>query len=59
MNHGQEQFEAFWRKTQEIHRFGRPDRQDPINRDDILNLKIALAIDVDVLDFLADQHIFS
>lgn len=37
---------------------GRPLRNEPINLDDILNLKIALALSKDVLDFLQDHHIF-
>ena len=35
-----------------------PDRETIINRDDILNLKIALEVSSDVLEFVQDQHIF-
>jgi len=37
---------------------GRPNRLEPINTDDVLNLQIALALSKDVLDFIEDHHIF-
>lgn len=43
-------------KTPEL--VGRPNREDPISLDDQLNLRIALALSKDVLDFIEDHHIF-
>jgi hypothetical protein len=37
---------------------GRPDRAERIGQDDLLNLRIALALSKDVLDFIEDHHIF-
>lgn len=38
---------------------GRPQRQDVIHKDDILNLVIALEIHPDVVAFCADKHLFN
>ncbi len=37
----------------------RPNREEPIGMDDLINLQIALALSKDVLEFTEDQHIFS
>ena len=37
---------------------GRPDREFPISKDDVINLQIALEISRDVSTFWADKHIF-
>lgn len=37
---------------------GRPDRDRPIEKDDILNLRIALGLHQDALDLYRDPHIF-
>ncbi len=37
---------------------GRPDREFPISKDDLINLQIALEIHRDVSTFWMDKHIF-
>lgn len=37
---------------------GRPDREFPISKDDMINLQIALEIHRDVSTFWMDKHIF-
>jgi len=38
---------------------GRPERDFAIDKDDILNLRIALGLHEDVLDLFGDPHIFN
>ncbi len=38
---------------------GRPDRLGSIGKDDLLNLRIALGLHLDVLDLCQDPHLFS
>jgi len=38
---------------------GRPDREAAIDKDDVLNLRIALGLHLDVLDLCRDPHIFN
>ena len=52
------QFEPFFNYSRYPELTGRPNRIDPINIDDIMNLQIALALAKDVLDFVEDHHIF-
>jgi len=54
-----EEFSYFYHYIRQPKLEGRPNRQDPIGPDDLLNLKIALELDKDVLDFLEDHHIFN
>ena len=37
---------------------GRPDRSADIDKDDLLNLRIALGLHSDVLDLCEDPHLF-
>jgi hypothetical protein len=57
------EYDQEFREFLQIYRFpvlsGRPNRLDPISRDDVLNLQIALALSKDVLDFIEDHHIFN
>ena len=38
---------------------GRPAREFPVDRDDLLNLQIALGLHLDVLDLCRDPHLFA
>ena len=38
---------------------GRPERLNPIDRDDVLNLQIALGLHEDAVDLCKDPHLFS
>ena len=37
---------------------GRPDRTESIHSDDVLNLRIALGLHLDVSDLYGDPHLF-
>ncbi len=37
---------------------GRPDREIPVDKDDVFNLRIALGLHQDVIDLCRDPHLF-
>ena len=37
---------------------GRPDRSENVDKDDLLNLQIALGLHQDILDLCRDPHLF-
>jgi hypothetical protein len=54
-----EDFQELWQFYKGPSLSKRPARNEPIGKDDVVNLQIALALSKDVLEFIEDQHIFS